>query len=250
MDLTSDAIQKLLTLAEPNQIPQGDKLYVDKQMLLITPPAPTHILCSTLQGLVDLFSAGLEDANKTPADVLVHVASPINVQLIARKSDGYGRRQMFAQASYPVTKGFPFGQWTDPELFIILAQQYFQRVKLEHDDGTFAKDLDYVIQMASQITAESAVKNTDDGVAQRVEIRTGVVLKDETTLRPIVNLAPYRTFAEVDQVLGKFVFRARTGEGGAKLALFEADGGRWMLAAVAAIDAWLGDKFTGVSIIS
>jgi hypothetical protein len=71
-----------------------------------------------------------------------------------------------------------------------------------------------------------------------------VALKAEETLRPIVNLAPYRTFSEIDQVVSRFIFRAHADAEGAELALFEADGGRWRLAAVQAIATWLsGGKF-------
>ena len=66
----------------------------------------------------------------------------------------------------------------------------------------------------------------------------------------MVNLAPYRTFAEIDQVVSQFVFRARVGSGSANLALFEGDGGRWRLSAVAAIKAWLEGEETGVEVIS
>jgi len=81
-------------------------------------------------------------------------------------------------------------------------------------------------------------------------MKAGVTLKAEETLRPIVNLAPYRTFAEIDQVVSRFIFRAQGNENGAKLALFEADGGRWRLDATAAIKSWLSGKFGNSPIIS
>ncbi len=138
----------------------------------------------------------------------------------------------------------------DPESFIIAAQAGFQRVKVQHDDGSFVKDLDYVLDIASHITSENAVSNTDDGFAQRVAVKQGIALKAEAILRPMVNLAPYRTFAEIDQVLSTFVFRARVDNGTAKLALFEGDGGRWKLGAYLAIASWLSGKFGGTPVIS
>jgi hypothetical protein len=121
---------------------------------------------------------------------------------------------------------------------------------IQSDDGSYAKDLDYVIRAASNIAAESGVTNADDGIAQRVEMRQGVVLKGETTLTPRVNLAPYRTFAEIDQVISTFIFRARPNGNAVTLALFEGDGGRWRLSATAAIKAWLSAQITGSPIIS
>jgi hypothetical protein len=133
----------------------------------------------------------------------------------------------------------------DPESFIIQVQASFQRLLI--DD---AQDLDYVLKIASSISAEQVQSNEDDGIAQRVATKSGVVLKSEKVLRPIVNLAPWRTFAEIDQVMSRFVFRARIGSDSVNLALFEGDGGRWKLGAVSAIKAWLQPKFGTVPVIS
>jgi hypothetical protein len=249
MSRDSDSIDKILTLAPPNIHPIGDLEYTDKKLDLIYPPAPKPVECSTLQGLVDLHDGELDDA-KTNGDLLVHITSPTGVELISRESDTHGRRRVWARAEYPPCQSFGFGQWLNPESFIISAQASFQRVKIENDDGSFAQDLDYVLGIASKISAEQVQSNDDDGISQRVATRSGVVLKAEAVLRPLVNLAPYRTFAEIDQVLSRFVFRARVGGDNVHLALFEGDGGRWKLGAVAAIKAWLQPKLGDVPVIS
>jgi hypothetical protein len=248
--MLADFVNRILSLSQPNTPKFGDLDYTDKSLTLIVPPAPAAVLCSTLEGLVDLWAGELDDA-KTKGDLLVHITSPTEVDLISRASDQFGRRRVWAKAKYPELKGFAFGTWLDPETFIISAQQHFQRVKVQADDGSYVKDLDYVLEIASHITAENAVANTDDGFAQRVAVKQGIALKSEVVLRPLVNLAPYRTFAEIDQVLSRFVFRARIEGSSPRLALYEGDGGRWKLAAVSAIAAWLGNAFTtDVKIIS
>jgi hypothetical protein len=244
-----DAIDKILQLATPNQIKAGDKTFVDKDMHVLTPPMVAAVRCSTLQGLADLVTAKLEDV-APGAELLVQIESPTQVSLVSRKSDGFGRRQVFATAEYP--KGcstFPFGTFQGVEQFIIAVQQSFQRVAIESDSGAMLQDLDYVIATASSISAESKVNQDDDGIAQKVSVMSGLVLKTEKQLRPRVNLAPYRTFAEIDQVLSQFIFRAANNNGHITLALFEGDGGRWRLAAVAAIKSWLSTKLTGIAII-
>jgi len=246
--MLAEFVAKILSLGPPNFCTVGGLEYSDKELRLIKPPAPAAVECSTLQGLVDLFQDDLDSVK--PDEVLVHITSPTTVELISKKSDEFGRRRTWAWAKYPECKGFNFGAWLDPESFIISAQQHFQRVKVQQDDGSFAKDLEYVLKVASKISAEHAADNEDDGFAQRVTVRQGVALKTETVLQPMVNLAPYRTFAEIDQVLSTFVLRARIDGGAAKLALFEGDGGRWKLAAVAAIKAWLQPKFGDVPVIS
>lgn len=241
-------VQKILSLNSPNFHAVGDLEYSDKPLALLTPPAPKAVECSTLQGLVDLFTEDL-DAVK-PDEVLVHITSPTTVELVSKDSDHYGRRRVWAEASYPECKTFAFGQWLDPESFIIQAQQHFQRVKIENSDGSFTPDLDYVLSIASKISAETATDHSDDGLAQRVAIRQGVTLKAETILKPTIQLAPYRTFAEIDQVISQFVFRARVDGNSVKLALFEGDGGRWKINAAAAIKTWLTPKFGDVPVIS
>lgn len=242
MSNDSEAISKILTLAPPNIHTVGELEWTDKKLDLIYPPAPKAVACSTLQGLVDLWVGELDDA-KSKGDLLCHITSPTAVELISRDVDNHSRRRVWAEATYPECKGFTFGAWLDPEQFIIGAQANFQRVKVEGDDGSFVKDLDYVLSIASKISAEHAADNDDDGIAQRVTVRQGIALKTEQVLKPLVSLAPYRTFAEIDQVLSTFVFRARIDGGTAKLALFEADGGRWKLGAYSALKTWLGAKF-------
>lgn len=240
--MIKEAIDRVLALAPPNIHTVGDLDFTDKKMELIYPPTPKAVECSTLQGLVDLWAGELDDASNS-GDLLCHITSPTTVALLSRESDDHGRRRIWAEATYPECKGFQFGAWLDPEQFIIGAQANFQRVKVENDDGSFMKDLDYVLKIASKISADHTAESDDDGFAQRVTVKQGIALKTETVLQPVVNLAPYRTFAEIDQVLSTFVFRARIEGGTAKLALFEADGGRWKLGVYAGLKAWLAAKF-------
>ncbi len=248
MSTDSDSISKILTLATPNIHNVEALQYTDKPLTLIYPPSPKAVECSTLQGLVDLFIHDLDTV--MPDEVLVHITSPTTVELISKHADDHGRRRVWVEAAYPGCESFKFGAWHNPESFLISAQQGFQRVKIENEDGSFALDLDYVLKVASKITAENATEHEDDGFAQRVAVKQGIALKAETILKPMVNLAPYRTFAEIDQVLSQFVFRARIGGESVQLALFEGDGGRWKLGAVAAIKAWLQPKFGDVPVIS
>ncbi len=43
------------------------------------------------------------------------------------------------------------------------------------------------------------VSSVDNGISQEVSVRTGAVLKEQQTVKPIVHLQPYRTFLEVEQ---------------------------------------------------
>jgi hypothetical protein len=243
-----ETIQKIIDVAAPTEIDYISRKYTSKPVHLLVPPAGTPVPVSTLQGLVDLYAADLNEVS-SKSKVLLHITSPWAVQMISKDADPWERYRVFAEAAYPkACQQFPYGKFLDPEEFIILAQVCFQRVKIENDDGTMEKDLDYVLKIASAISAGKEQTNADDGISQTVQMKAGVTLKTTETLRPIVNLAPYRTFAEIDQIVSRFIFRAHGDEEGAQLALFEADGGRWRLGAVSAIAAWLKAKFSGTAV--
>jgi hypothetical protein len=248
--MLAEFVTKILSLGCPNFSTHEDLQYTDKPLHLIIPPQALPVKVSTLQGLVDLWAGELDDAKKS-GDLLVHITGPQNVDLISRDTDDHERRRTWVKCEYPISiKHFPFGQWLNPEAFIIGCQCGFQRVKIEKSDGSMAPDLDYILKVASAISAEEIETSDDDGISQKVGMRRGIVLKGQETIKPIVNLAPYRTFAEIDQIVSAFVFRARKTSGGIELALLEADGGRWQLDAVAAIADWLKPAFGKVPVIS
>jgi hypothetical protein len=251
--LTPETIDKIVSLGEVKEFTPTESIsYTSKPLHLLAPPEKKPLAVSTLQGLVDLWDANFDDVKDSEAAVLVHVLSPTVVQLAEADLDQYGRLRVFARAEYPEAQvgKFKYATFMNPEAFIILAHTSFQRVKIENDDGSMAKDLDYILKIASAISAGRERTDTDDGISQTVQMKAGVTLKSEETLRGRVNLAPYRTFAEIDQVVSEFLFRAHGNEDGAELALFEGDGGRWRLAAVKAIAAWLSGKFGDSPVIS
>lgn len=61
-----------------------------------------------------------------------------------------------------------------------------------------------------------------------------------------VSLIPYRTFKEVDQPASKFVFRMRDGAHGPEMALFDADGGAWEVAAMQALHEYLSGEISKI----
>ena len=64
-----------------------------------------------------------------------------------------------------------------------------------------------------------------------------------------VTLQPFRTFLEVQQPNGDFIFRVRHEEGKGNLcALFEADAGMWKLAAMDSIKSWLTNALRGSAV--
>jgi len=60
-------------------------------------------------------------------------------------------------------------------------------------------------------------------------------------------LRPYRTFNEITQPAGSFVFRARTGP---EFALFEADNGAWESEAMKSIKEFMEFEVPGLHVIA
>lgn len=96
-------------------------------------------------------------------------------------------------------------------------------------------DRAYTLTLLSQITCGAKVTYNDTGVATTVVTQKGVSLQQNSTIRPLVKLRPYRTFQEVEQPEGLFLIRID--ERG--ITFTEADGGMWKLAARKTIKAYL-----------
>lgn len=113
-----------------------------------------------------------------------------------------------------------FDQWMDMESFVIQLKTCFVETE----------NLNKLVAIVSSITDESKVSMEDDGFGLKVSQVSGTTIKkpEEFQINPIVRLAPYRTFTELDQPESRFLLRVRDG---GKMALYEADGGMWKLEA-------------------
>ena len=101
-----------------------------------------------------------------------------------------------------------------------------------------SQDREYCIQLLSQITTGAHVTYTDNGIASTIVTQKGAALAQNTQIKPLVRLRPYRTFQEVEQPEGIFLIRVK--ERG--ISFIEADGGMWRLTARNSIKAWLQNE--------
>lgn len=100
-----------------------------------------------------------------------------------------------------------------------------------------SEDRAYALTLLSQITCGAKVTYNDTGVATTIVTQKGVSLQQNSTIRPIVKLRPYRTFQEVEQPEGLFLIRID--ERG--ITFTEADGGMWKLDSRRTVKAYLED---------
>ena len=99
-------------------------------------------------------------------------------------------------------------------------------------------DREYTLTLLSQITTGAKVTYTDNGVASTIVTQKGAALAQNTTIKPLVKLRPYRTFQEIEQPEG--IFLIRISERG--ITFREADGGMWKLTARNTAKAWLQEQ--------
>ncbi len=188
-------------------------------------PAPEplhgHFDVTTLTALRDLINANFERINDDEL-ALVHIVNHQEVHLLTGISDEHGRREVYAKAKPVPYTAFQFNVFHSLDNFRIGVQSLFSLIA----------DHEYLIQVASKVVDGTIATSEDDGVSQEITVNSGLSLKATEKLRSRVTLAPFRTFPEVDQPQSEFIFRAQKSNAGPQLGLFEADGGRWKVAAI------------------
>lgn len=226
-----DLVERFLQLQPARTIEVGDFTYIDKDknVTLFMPPEPHSLQLDTLSGFVKLLENSFEKF--PPQDSVVHVSDFNEVSLIANFSDKWGRRQVYLTAKAPKPeRSFPFNQFLSQELFNINLRSMFVE-----DDA-----LRELLGISGNLTDKSEVNQKDDGFTQDVTVKGGVQLMKRETISPRMTLRPFRTFLEVEQPEGDYLFRVKgDGEKGLTCALIEADAGRWKLKAMETIAKWL-----------
>ncbi len=95
------------------------------------------------------------------------------------------------------------------------------------------------IESISNLRIVEEVEFNDDGIGQTVTAKKGAQVNQKYTVTPIVKLKPIRSYAEIEQVESKFLFRVnQTGS----VTLHEADGGQWKYEVQKRIVEYLNDN--------
>ena len=227
-------IDRILSLAPAKvlEVRGFELIDKDKTCTLFTPPMLKTLGVSTLSGFMLMLENKVEGFD--PKTSLVWVRDHDKVFLVATRSDEYGRRLHYLLAEAPKPeREFRFNQFMPQEEFNIALRSMFVQ----------DEELDALEKLAGNIAKDSELRQEDDGFAQKVSVKSGVHMVETVTMKPRVTLKPFRTFLEVEQPSGDFIFRVKSPEGaGNHCALFEADAGRWKLTAQQNIAAWLEQK--------
>lgn len=235
-----ELVQYVNELAVPNFETYGDVRYADKKMYSIDGcQRAAAIEMSTLTGLVDYIKGEIDSSTDK---MIIQVASPTEVKLISAL-DGDRKREKLVQVTAQIPD-FQYGYYMDNESFLIALQSKFIK----------GEDRDLLLKFAGTVENGTISQYNDDGVTQKATIKTGIASKGDALVPNPVTLRPFRTFMEVEQPEGLFVFRMKeNNDGDIKCAIFEADGGAWKNEAMANIKEYLQfelEEFPQFTVIS
>lgn len=239
--MIKEAINRILELAAPSFKEINNEIYCDRRITRVDRELRAEpVRMNTLSSLVE-YVKHTHDFKDAP--YMIQVVSPTEVRLVSGL-DSDRQREVLAEVHAEIPE-FPFGQFVEKEKFIIGVQSKFVGGEAGEDDKAV------ILAFAGNVKAGTVEKYGDDGVSQKAAVKRGVTSLSEVEVPSPCVLMPYRTFTEVPQPAGSFIFRVKDSERGVACALFEADGGAWKNAAKAAIREYLEEQLAGgIMIIS
>lgn len=179
---------------------------------------------SNLSSLVDYIKS---NSDRSDEKKYLHIEDNLNVSLKSLlKKDG--RREELVRATAQIPE-FKFDRYYDSESFLIALNARF----------VDSHDLAELIAFSGNVKEENARQTSDDGFSQKTSVKRGISSVQEELVPNPVELAPFRTFTEIEQVPSDFIFRMSEGP---KFALFEADGGAWVNDTILLIESYLVDQ--------
>lgn len=233
--LTKETLEWIKIHGKADQIEAHNLIYTDRTFSPILPLSAACLSIYNLSGLKDYVDSEFDGQNK----LMIHVSDSSTVYLRGELNTITQSRELFAKAELCINT-FSFDNYLNLETFIAELQSRF--VKTEARDT--------VLKVVGNLKLEESVQTQDDGTTQSVTAKTGIARVEKVNLPNPVLLRPYRTFLEVEQPESDFVLRIKTDkyEKEQKIALFEADGGKWKNEAVDNIKAYFG-KLGKVTVI-
>jgi len=234
--INREALEYLVNLGiETDPIIDVDgKPYAIEQVYPVKEIGPVALQLNFLDSLVTYLRTRT-DFDHVGDALIIEIKSPTELALHTEMVGKFYERITPVTCTALVSQ-FPWGRFTDPEEFIIMAQSRFVETE----------DLAKIRAIVGNVKSEEVFHFSDDGISQQVTAKSGIARVENVVIPPRVKLAPYRTFVEVEQPESDFVFRAKKANELPHFALFEADGGAWRIEAMKRIKSYLEGELEGM----
>lgn len=196
--------------------------YINGSRLM--PDYTKQMLLNTLDATIDFLHATCKDGEFEYPLIVSATHSDIDVY---SSLDKYNKRNYVVSVS-PETPRINFNCYMDLEEFIIQLQTCFVDTNNKRN----------LLELISSFVESEKLEVADNGISQTVTVEKGAAVKskDAVEVNPFVKLAAYRTYTEVTQPETMYLLRVKQGN---RIALYEADGGRWKLEAQKRVAGYL-----------
>ena len=243
--MEKEALDKLESLITQNRTVEVDGQVFSEHSLqpVYFTPCAERLIVHSLLGFCTYINNGFDGLSKD--DVMVIVPSTNRAKLVSKLFGKDKSRETFIAAELCEVEEFPFGKFMTQEEFAIKFRSLF--VPSEKNDTN------YVLSFVSKLYGGTSVTTEDDGITQQVGVSRGMSgkLAARESAKPIVKLAPYRTFREIEQPESEFLLRTCLDDKNIpRVALFEADGGAWGITAMRRIAEYIAKACPDVKIIA
>lgn len=219
MDLTKEAIKHIQETAIE---PESRLVYADGRSFFVNDRGEFHEIdiqrqkaleTHTLKSIVDF----IKNVDHGYKKLIIHIKNAKEVRLLSELEDDEQRTTLMI--SNAILPNIYLETFLSVENMNIQLQSKFD----------YTKDKEIILKVLGNLKGENVTQYGDDGVSQKVTIKSGVTTLSEVKVQNPALLKPFRTFREVEQPRSLYVFRMQ--EGG-KSALFEADGESYRLDAI------------------
>jgi hypothetical protein len=208
-------IQEIVKMAAPTVHEVDGSVYSSKELVHVVDKKPMP-RCIDLTGLDSVCKMVRNEWDHVGQQIFIQVKDYRTVSVFTSLDSDEDRLYLYKCAAD--TPSVTMGSFMPYEKAVIELRSLYIPTE----------DHEYLLELISSISSESKVTSSDNGVTQKVEARSGIALNSLVTIKPRVNLRPFRTFVEVEQPDSDFLLRVNDhGEVG----LFPADGGVWKLEA-------------------
>lgn len=234
LQLLFDTHKKSIT---PEYLEIGDVPYMSIAGSMPAPMIPprakpigSHTLGAVVNYLRNALSGTPTDFRMEPMEDLVLIIEPTFAAISTNLHPTLRDREILL-TSAPWLPDHSFGRELSQEDAVVWLRTGFEQTP----------ELEGLLQIVGNLRAGTITTVVDDGVSQQVSVFAGVKRGNTAEAPSIINLRPYRTFAEIPQPESPFVLRFRGGEDVPRMVLYPTADVSWKLNACAAIERFITD---------